>query len=47
MNLYVCSEKAGLLLVSPSSGRLLADPLKLDVSVNYGAGRLTSHGYEG
>ncbi|KAI5140295.1 Speedy Protein E1 [Manis pentadactyla] len=25
---------------------LLADPLKLDVSVNYGAGRLTSQGYE-
>lgn len=47
MNLYVCSDKVGLLLGSPSSVRLLADPLKLDVSVNYGAGRLPSPGYEG
>lgn len=35
------------LSVSPSSVRLLADPLKLDVSVNYGVGRVTSQGYEG
>lgn len=35
------------LSVSPSSVRLLADPLKLDVSVNYGVGRATSQGYEG
>lgn len=47
LNLYVCSDKVGLLSVSPSSVRLLAEPLKLDVSVNYGAGRLTSQGYEG
>lgn len=35
------------LSVSPSSVRLLADPPKLDVSINYGVGQVASQGYEG
>lgn len=40
-------KQCSSLSVSPSSVRLLADPLKLDVSVNYGVGRVASQGYEG